>query len=405
MNDSILKISNTYHDPETEELEIVERKGIGHPDTIADALANECSKQYSLACLKKYGFVLHHNLDKFYFGGGWVFNDFGIIDKKKPIIARINGRISKNFGEDFIDVDSIMTKTIKEYVKSVLPHIDIEHDLKIDLNYTQHTKFKNWFSPQSLKDIPDAIKPSANDTAVCVAHYPMTTCEQLAYSLESFFWKKNDLGYPTPKYECLGQDIKVMVTRVGKHIEVNLCVPVIASFVNNQNEYDKIIEHFEHELQNYGNELLKDTEYIADIKINELEGEHYRKYMLGIGTCAECGEEGVVGRGNNFDGIIPVLRAHSMEAPYGKNPRYHSGRVLSYLCNKLSRKIYKELNVKNSIYVVTKNKDELLPPYLMYIKTSGKVDASKVKEIIKENIIDCDYLDEILHFEGDNYNV
>ncbi|MBR3897878.1 MAG: hypothetical protein IKJ43_01180 [Bacilli bacterium] len=393
---NILKINNNYDDPEKKDFEVVERKGIGHPDTIADALANECSKEYSKACLKEFGAVLHHNLDKFYFGGGWVFNDFGLIDKKKPIIARINGRISKNVGDKIIDVDGIMIKTIKRYVKSVLPHIDIEKDLLIDLNYTQYTKFKNWFSPNSIDDVPDAKKPSANDTSAYVCHYPMTTCELLAYELEHFFWDYNEFGYPSPKFENIGQDIKVMVTRIDNKITANLCVPVIASYIKNQDEYDEIIKSYETKLQVLGNKICEDTDYDVNVKINELEGPHYRKYMLGIGTCAECGEEGIVGRGNNFSGIISVGRPYSMEAPFGKNPRYHSGRVLSYLCNKLSKKIYEQLKVKNTIYVVTKNKDELLPPYLMYIQTSNYVSEDIVKEIIKREMIDCDYLNEIL---------
>ena len=43
------------------------------------------------------------------------------------------------------------------------------------------------------------------------------------------------------------------------------------------------------------------------------------------------------------------------------------------------------------VNVVTKNKDELLPPYLMYIQTSNYVSEDKIKEIIKKEMIDCDY--------------
>lgn len=394
---NILNVKDNYADPELGDIEIVERKGIGHPDTIADALANECSRKYSLACLEKYGAVLHHNIDKFYFGGGWVFNDFGHIDKKKPIIARVNGRISKGVGNDNIDVDGLLRSTIREYVKTVLPHIDLDNDLVIDLNYTQHTKFKNWFSPESLEDVPDAKKPSANDTSVCIAHYPMTTCETLAFELEHFFWLRNEKGYPVPKFKNIGQDIKVMVTRIGNDINVVLCIPVIASYVNNQEEYDEIVSGYEKQLQDLGNCICENTQFTVSVRVNEIEGVHYRKYMLAIGTCAECGEEGIVGRGNNFNGIIPVLRSHSMEASFGKNPRYHSGRVLSYLCDKLSKKIYEELGVKNSIYAVTKNKNDLLPPYLMYIQTSDKVEKEDVEKMIKKYMTDCDYLDEILN--------
>ena len=51
-------------------IEIVERKGIGHPDTLADALAERMSVAYSQHCRDRFGAVLHHNLDKLYLRGG-----------------------------------------------------------------------------------------------------------------------------------------------------------------------------------------------------------------------------------------------------------------------------------------------------------------------------------------------
>ena len=45
-------------------VEIVERKGIGHPDTMCDALAEELSQALCKYYLEKSGLVLHHNVDK-----------------------------------------------------------------------------------------------------------------------------------------------------------------------------------------------------------------------------------------------------------------------------------------------------------------------------------------------------
>jgi S-adenosylmethionine synthetase len=42
--------------------EFVERKGIGHPDTLADALAEHLSVNYSRYTKKRFGAILHHNL-------------------------------------------------------------------------------------------------------------------------------------------------------------------------------------------------------------------------------------------------------------------------------------------------------------------------------------------------------
>ena len=47
-----------------QDVEIVERKGLGHPDTICDAIMEAMSVALSAEYLKQVGRVLHHNLDK-----------------------------------------------------------------------------------------------------------------------------------------------------------------------------------------------------------------------------------------------------------------------------------------------------------------------------------------------------
>ena len=52
---------NRFHE---KNVEFVERKGIGHPDTICDSICESASRELSLYYLSKFGNVLHHNLDK-----------------------------------------------------------------------------------------------------------------------------------------------------------------------------------------------------------------------------------------------------------------------------------------------------------------------------------------------------
>ena len=55
----------------TEDLvEVVERKGLGHPDTICDALAEALSRNLCREHLRRYGRILHHNVDKALLCGG-----------------------------------------------------------------------------------------------------------------------------------------------------------------------------------------------------------------------------------------------------------------------------------------------------------------------------------------------
>ena len=59
------------------DVEIVERKGIGHPDSLADGIAETISSEYSKYCLKHFGRVANHWVDKCMLIGGECERDFG----------------------------------------------------------------------------------------------------------------------------------------------------------------------------------------------------------------------------------------------------------------------------------------------------------------------------------------
>ena len=58
-------------------LEIVERKGRGHPDSICDSMMNAVSVELSKEYIRRFGVVLHHNLDKSLLAAGSSEPAFG----------------------------------------------------------------------------------------------------------------------------------------------------------------------------------------------------------------------------------------------------------------------------------------------------------------------------------------
>ena len=112
----MLIIRDDYVSPEDNLIEITERKGIGHPDTLADMLAIECSKAYAKFCLKKYGCVLHYNLDKLYIGAGLFKYEEGKVIKKSNIIVNLNGRVTNTMNGEKIDLDNIFKPVIKIFL-------------------------------------------------------------------------------------------------------------------------------------------------------------------------------------------------------------------------------------------------------------------------------------------------
>ena len=58
-------------------MEIVERKGLGHPDTLCDSAAEALSIALSKYYVEHFGRILHHNVDKVALVGGAATVGFG----------------------------------------------------------------------------------------------------------------------------------------------------------------------------------------------------------------------------------------------------------------------------------------------------------------------------------------
>ena len=74
------------------EVEIVERKGLGHPDSICDALAETFSRNLCREYRRRFGEVLHHNVDKALLCGGSAAPAFGGGTVLSPINIYLAGR-------------------------------------------------------------------------------------------------------------------------------------------------------------------------------------------------------------------------------------------------------------------------------------------------------------------------
>lgn len=391
-----LIIKEDYMNPNNNNIEIIERKGLGHPDSLADKLAEECSRVYSEYCMENFGCVLHHNFDKLYIGAGCFRYENGKVNMLQPVKVYLNGRASNTMNGQAIDLEALLKPVIKKYISHIMPRIDVEKELNIFINCTQNTKINNWFSPRDINDVPDAKNVFANDTSLCVAHYPFTFCENLVMETEQFFWNYVEDTYPTPKFDDIGQDIKVMLSRLNNDITLSLCIPVYMDKFNNREEYISIIQKYEKLLIDKISTIDNPYGYNIKIEINKMANGDYLTYTLCKGSCIECGEEGIVGRGNNSQGIIPAFRHHTMEAPSGKNERYHTGRVLSFLANRTVKRIYEECGVSCSMYCLTKNKNNLLDPFLMYLSVDNYDKIEEIETIIEEEFNEKTYLPKIL---------
>ena len=137
--------------------EVVERKGLGHPDTLADALAERLSVAYSRHCLEQYGAVLHHNLDKLYLRGGHCRIGLGDFEMTDPVTLVIGGRVSASFAGQQVPDRELFEETARGYLATVLPGFDHARWLRTEHATTSRSRFPSWFHPASLDDLPTSL--------------------------------------------------------------------------------------------------------------------------------------------------------------------------------------------------------------------------------------------------------
>lgn len=379
------------------DVEIVERKGRGHPDTLADSVAATASYDYSEYCLKKFGVIPHHRFDKTMVIGGRSVVAFGQGNMIKPIRLIYNGKVSDFFGDQKIPWKEILTESARSHFRKVLPNLD-QKWLEIEFDLSSSSRNPYWFRPRNIYDIPDAVNPKANDTSIAVGYWPLSEVEELVLKMEEFFYIKD-----LPKFEYLGQDIKILAIRNKNKIEVTLCVPFLGQRTPSINFYNQKKNELNAQLLKFA-EKTTGGKFKASIEINSEDYIYKKKdkekqkghYLLVSGTALDHGEEGVVGRGNKASGIISSFRPFCMEAPCGKNPAYYSGVIYAYAANFLSREISTMLNQKIGLIIISRNGYPIDMPYQILVKANKSVDKKIIKRLLEHKFQNTNWTNEIL---------
>lgn len=390
----IRKIGPTDEQP----FEVVERKGIGHPDTLADGVAETVSIEYSRYCLKEFGAVLHHHFDKTVIMGGQAKIDFGIGEMIKPIRLVINGRVSSIFGDKKIDYQEIQKKAAKEYLKKALPHLDVNKYVEIKSFSTSYSKSPVWYRPRSLDDLLEFKTPFINDSSAIVSFWPLSSTEKLVLEMEKYFYDENK----NPKFNYIGHDIKILAIRTFKNINLTLCVPFISSKTYDRNFYLEKLDFIQSQLKKIVQNLLRDKFNISislntgDFNLLGKSKERSGYYFSASGSALDYGEEGVVGRGNRSRGVISCLRPNSTDAIHGKNPSFHVGKVYAYFGDQISKAIAKEMGCECTIILATQNKRPIGSPQKIIIYTSEKRSEKKIRKIIEKELSKKEWIQKIV---------
>ena len=389
---------NTIVPIDSQPFEIVERKGIGHPDTLADGVAEAVSIEYSRYCLKEFGAVLHHHFDKTVIMGGQAKIDFGIGKIEKPIRLIINGRVSSVFGDKKINYQKIQERAAKEYLSKTLPHLDIDKHVEIKSFSTSYSKSFVWYRPRNLDDLPEFKTPFVNDSSAIVSFWPLSSTEKLVLEMEKYFYDENT----KPKFNYIGHDIKILAIRSFRNINLTMCIPFISFYTPNRSFYLERLNFFQFELKRIAQTILG-GKFKIDINLNTQDfnllgksKERSSYYFSVSGSALDYGEEGMVGRGNRARGIRSCLRPNSTDAIHGKNPSFHVGKVYTYFADQISRAIAEEMKCECTVVLATQNKRPTNSPQKIIINISEKRNEKEIREIVEKELSKRDWIKRIV---------
>jgi S-adenosylmethionine synthetase len=327
---------------EQQPMEIVERKGVGHPDSICDAMLNEISVALSKEYLKKFGSIMHHNIDKGLLVAGEVERRFGGGEVKKPILMVFGDRATFEVDQDPIPVVDITIGTAKNWFRNNMRFIDPDKHVKYQVELKRGSEALTDIFRRKGKFL------GANDTSAAVGFAPLTKTERLVLETEKFLNSKDF----KKRFPESGEDIKVMGLRKNHDYNLTVAMAFVDRFIDSESTYfkrkDEILEETKGFVKsNFG---LKNV----SIGLNTLDQRGRGiggMYLTVLGTSADDGDCGQVGRGNRVNGIIPLNRPTCSEAAAGKNPVSHVGKIYNLLTYRIADKICQNVSGVREVYV------------------------------------------------------
>lgn len=311
-------------------VEVVERKGIGHPDTMCDALAEHFSRALCRHYLDRFGKVLHHNVDKALLIGGAARPQLGGGEVLEPIEVVLAGRAVTRVGNDVVPVERIAVESARAFLRETFHELDPERHVRVSCRVR----------PGSL-DLSELFArggaaPLANDTSIGVGFAPLSALESLVLAVD------RELGSAEyrRKEPSSGEDMKLLAVRTDDRVQLTVARALIGRYLPDQSAYLAAKERLARQALALCTPVFADTR--VDVNAAD-DPERGSLYVTVTGTSAEAGDDGQVGRGNRGSGLITPYRPMTLEALAGKNPVTHVGKLYNVAAAELAQAIVREV--------------------------------------------------------------
>ena len=180
----VKELNQTYI--EDIDIEIVERKGIGHPDSISDGIGESVSEALCELYLDRFGGVLHHNTDEVQITAGESDPQFGGGEVLKPIDVLLTGRGVSEYNGEKLPLDRIAIESAKEFISDTIINLDVESDAVVECKIGHGSG-----------DLVDVFgrkgAPSSNDTSFGVGFAPFSETETIALEVEKLLTESEEV--------------------------------------------------------------------------------------------------------------------------------------------------------------------------------------------------------------------
>ncbi|NTW11554.1 MAG: methionine adenosyltransferase [Chlorobiaceae bacterium] len=315
------------------QIELIERKGKGHPDTICDSVMETVCISLCREYLERAGRVLHHNIDKGLLVAGRSLVRPGGGKMLEPIKIIFGDRASQSFMGIPIPVGEIAEAAAKKWLKENMRFIDPE----------RHVCFQNEIRPGSaeLTDIFSRKIMGANDTSVGTGYAPLSESEAIVLETE---WFLNSPEFKQAFPET-GEDVKIMGYRNRGSLTLTVAMAFVDRFVSSASDYFERKQVALDAIRTFI-EARSHTFSSLEIALNTLDDPSRGEngiYLTVLGTSADGADSGEVGRGNRVNGLISFGRPTSLEAAAGKNPVSHIGKIYNVLARETAARIHREV--------------------------------------------------------------
>lgn len=288
--------------------EVIERKGIGHPDTIADNLGEKLGSLLKETYKFEYEKVMHYNVDKVLVGSGKI--DYKKGKMIKPVNIVFAGQYTKLKKTSIMD---LMETAVQEVLA-----VEIDAGLKY--------KIFNMLTDGSPDLADNFSHRKCNDTSFGVGN-PYTPAEKLVLNMGKYIDNLHK------KFDWAGTDNKIM------YIDGNITIAFAFKNSNCAEYYFDRKEYLKDYLyEKFGKIVWINCADTPEIYFNTLTG-----------TSLEQGDAGMTGRGNRFNGLITPLRFTTLEAYFGKNDITHIGRIYQKKAQKMAERFGKSVLLVNKI--------------------------------------------------------